>query len=600
MTIQILPPQLVNQIAAGEVVERPSSIVKELMENAFDAGASRIEIDLEQGGIRMIRISDNGSGIPREELALALSRHATSKISRQEDLVNVLTMGFRGEALPSISSVSRLALTSRTPEANSGYRITADGSEIHPEPEPAAHPPGTTVEVRDLFYNTPARRKFLRADKTELGHILQTVERLALARPDVGILIRHQQKETLRLPPASDTEAWSQRVERILSDQFIDHSIAVNASTEGLQLKGWISLPTHSRSQPDQQFFYVNQRHVRDKLITHAVRQAYQDVMYQNRHAVYVLYLDIDPAWVDVNAHPAKTEVRFRESRQVHDFIFRTLQRTIAAQKPGHAPAIPDEPSPFGFQIPETTVFASGQKQASTPLSRRVTAAYPPPVSPPSPQALSIPFAEYAIQMDASAPVPPLGFAIACLHDTYILAESAQGLVMVDMHAAHERITYESLKQQLENQGSILSQPLLLPLRMTLSRHDADKAEHLAETLVRWGLDLQRTGDTSMVVRAMPALLEGADAQKLVQDLIANSDIGDTASPAVEQAIHEVLAGVACHAAVRAGRKLSLAEMNSLLRQMEATERSGQCNHGRPTWIELDRHKLDSFFMRGR
>lgn len=602
MTIQILPTQLINQIAAGEVVERPSSVVKELMENAFDAGANRIEIDLEQGGIRLIRIMDNGSGIPREELALALSRHATSKIRTQDDLNAVSTMGFRGEALPSISSVSRMTLTSRTPLHDNGYRITADGSEIHPEPEPAAHPKGTTIEVRDLFYNTPARRKFLRSDKTEMSHIVQIIERLALARPDVGILVRHQQKEILRLPPVSDHHAWHERVGRILSNHFIDQSIAVTATTEGLQLQGWVSVPTHHRSQPDEQFFYVNQRHVKDKLINHAVRQAYQDVMYQNRHAAFVLYLSIDPTWVDVNAHPAKTEVRFRESRQVHDFIFRSIQRTLATPKSGSQP-IQDESSPFGFTPPETVVFATSRAASAETAFPAKSTSYP-SSSAPKPSSIStsvsITMPEYDAGQLSTIPFPPLGFAIACLHDTYILAESAKGLIIVDTHAAHERVTYEKLKQQYRDNGKILSQPLLLPYRMNVSRRDAEKVENMAESLLNFGLDLQRTGDTSIVIRAIPALLEGSDSKKLVQDLLADTDLESSVTPAMEQAIHEVLASSACHGAVRSGRKLSIQEMNSLLRQMEHTERSGQCNHGRPTWIELDSGKLDGFFLRGR
>jgi DNA mismatch repair protein MutL len=600
MRICQLPPQLINQIAAGEVIERPASVVKELVENSFDAGARRIELDVEQGGARLIRIRDDGCGIDREDLGLALSRHATSKIASLEDLERVASMGFRGEALPSICSVARLTLTSRTVDAQCGWRVSADGSESDFDIQPAQHAHGTTVEVRDLFYNTPARRKFLRAEKTEFGHIQTLVQRMALARFDVGFSLRHNQREVLRLRPGGEETERAERVGALCGPDFLEQSLRVDFEAGGLRLHGWVGLPTFSRSQADLQFFYVNRRLIRDKLVGHAIRQAYKDVMYHERQPVYVLYLEIDPALVDVNAHPAKLEVRFREGRMVHDFLFSALHRSIAGHRPGQAAVAveaPVEERPVSSYEPparQQPLFgvAEASRQAYQPASVADTLGdlrklY----SPPAPESLpNLP--------ETGTEIPPLGYALAHLKGVYILAENAQGLVLVDGHAAHERITYERLKRQYQT-GGIASQPLLLPVRVKLSRGDADLAEEHGEHLARLGMELRRIGEDSVLVRAVPALLDGDDVERLVCDTLA--DLREHGSSGrVQETLNTILATMACHGSVRAGRKLTVPEMNALLREMEATERAGQCNHGRPTWVQLDTQELDRLFLRGR
>jgi len=599
MPIRILPPQLINQIAAGEVVERPASVVKELVENAFDAKAKTVEVDIEMGGLRLIRIRDDGIGMGREDLPLALSRHATSKIASLDDLERVSSMGFRGEALPSISSVSRLTLTSRTEGEGHAWRIVADGTESGYDIQPASHPPGTCVEVRDLFYNTPARRKFLRSEKTEFSHIEALLKRMALSRFETGFVLRHNQKEILSLKPAFDQREREGRVALLCGESFLENALAVEFESSGMRLSGWVGLPTYSRSQADMQFFYVNGRLVRDKLVTHAVRQAYQDVLYHGRQPVYVLYLDLDPAQVDVNAHPAKLEVRFRDGRLAHDFLFRALHRAIADDRPSpalaptqaDAQAVPVPPAP-AHSSPPRHAYAQAPRQVSLPLQVRETllalnelysagsgGAEPRPV-------------------DETNPHPPLGQAIAHLHNIYILAETPGGLVMVDAHAAHERVTYEKLKRQYQA-GNIPSQPLLLPVRVKLSEAEADLAERFAESFVCLGLELSRSGPDTVLVRAVPALLGGTDAESLLRDTLADLNQHGR-SLRLEQSMQRVLATMACHGSVRAHRRLSIPEMNALLREMEATENSGQCNHGRPTWIELSGKDLDRFFLRGQ
>lgn len=591
MPIRILPPQLVNQIAAGEVVERPASVVKELVENAFDAQAGRVEVEVEQGGLRLIRVRDDGQGIAREELPLALSRHATSKIASLGDLERVSSMGFRGEALPSISSVSRLALTSRAQGSEQAWRILADGTESGYEILPAAHPQGTCVEVRDLFYNTPARRKFLRSEKTEFSHIEALIKRMALSRFATGFVLRHNQREILSLKPALEQREREGRVALLCGEGFIDNALCVEFESSGLRLSGWVGLPTFSRSQPDMQFFYVNGRLVRDKLVTHAVRQAYEDVLYHGRQPVYVLYLDMDPAQVDVNAHPAKLEVRFRDSRLAHDFLFRALQKTIADERPGDRP-VAEVPALAQEAVPPPRpahTFTYAPRQASLPLDVKETLQAlntlysPTPAKEPEPRAESH---------------PPLGQAIAHLHNIYILAETANGLVMVDAHAAHERVTYEKLKRQYQA-GGVPSQPLLLPVSVKVSEAEADLAEAHAEAFARLGLDLSRMGPDALLVRAVPALLAGTDAESLLRDALADLNQHGR-SPRLEQVLNGVLATMACHGSVRARRRLTIPEMNALLREMEATPNSGQCNHGRPTWIELSGKDLDRFFLRGQ
>jgi DNA mismatch repair protein MutL len=611
MRIHSLPTQLVNQIAAGEVVERPSSVVKELVENCFDAGATQVIIDIEQGGARLIKIRDNGCGIVKEDLPLALSRHATSKIASLEDLEHVVSMGFRGEALPSISSVARLTLISRVSDADCAWRVNADGSEQDFDPQPDPHPQGTTVDVRDLFYNTPARRKFLKTEKTEFAHIETLIQRMALSRFDIGFSLLHNQKEILNLKPATTEREQEQRIAGICGSAFIENSVKIDFAASGLQLTGWVGLPTFSRSQQDMQFFYVNGRLVRDKLVSHAVKQAYQDVLFHGRHPVFVLYLTLDPALVDVNAHPAKLEVRFREGRLVHDFLFSALHRSLADLRPGHGVSTVDlsnvTPSPEGEGVQVLNSTLSGY--SVTPQSKPDFATKP-AYSPRPPQQASLPLhVEEAIQAYASLypkPEPvaaqpeakPLGHAIAHLHNIYILSETPNGIILVDAHAAHERVTYERLKQQYQN-GSVPSQPLLLPIKINVSVAEADLAEDEHEFFHTLGFEINRSGPETIVLRSIPVLLSNTDMETLIRDVLA--DLNEHGmSQRIQEKSNEILAKVACHGSVRAHRRLTIDEMNALLRDMEKTERIGQCNHGRPTWVELSTQDLDKFFLRGQ
>jgi DNA mismatch repair protein MutL len=610
MRIHALPIQLVNQIAAGEVVERPSSVVKELVENCFDAGAGQITIEIEQGGTRLIKIRDDGCGIVKEDLALALSRHATSKIATLQDLEQVSSMGFRGEALPSISSVARLTLISRTADSQCAWSVTADGSEQDFDPQPDPHPQGTTVDVRDLFYNTPARRKFLKTEKTEFAHIETLIKRMALSQFEIGFSLSHNQKEILNLKPAMTELSQEQRVASICGPAFIDSSVKIDFAASGLQLSGWVGLPTFSRSQQDMQFFYVNGRLIRDKLVAHAIKQAYQDVLYHGRHSVFVLYLTLDPTLVDVNAHPAKLEVRFREGRLVHDFLFSALHRSLADLRPEHSAAaavnwvnesIADAteaeivaPSPINKVFDTQSAYQTGPtQQTSLPLSiaESITA-----YASLSPYAL----AEQKPRLPVSSgqDMHPLGYAIAHIHNIYILAETTKGVILVDAHAAHERVTYERLKKQYQ-QGSVPSQPLLLPIKIVVSAAEADLAEQEYEYFNTLGFELNRSGPETIVLRSTPALLGNVDKELLIRDVLA--DINEHGmSQRIEEQSNRLLATIACHGSVRARRRLSIDEMNALLRDMEQTERIGQCNHGRPTWIELSTQELDKFFLRGQ
>ncbi len=595
MRIHLLPTQLINQIAAGEVVERPSTVVKELLENSFDAGATHITIDIEQGGTRLIKIRDDGCGIIKEDLPLALSRHATSKIANLEDLEHVTSMGFRGEALPSISSVARLTLISRVADAACAWRVSADGSEQHVDPEPDPHPQGTTVEVRDLFYNTPARRKFLKTEKTEFAHIEALLQKLALSRFNIGFTLTHNQKEILKLKPADSEVEQEYRVASICGAEFIANAVKIEVAASGLQLTGWVSLPTFSRSQPDMQFFYVNGRLIRDKLVSHAVKQAYQDVLFSGRHAVFVLYLSLDPHLVDVNAHPAKLEIRFREGRLVHDFLFSALHRSLAQIKPAssHLPMLSDSEL-FTNTTPPTASQSPAyypREQTSLPFTVTETLQAYSALHPKDDSVVALP------QPSISA-IPPLGFAIAHLHDIYILSQTANGIVLVDAHAAHERITYERLKQQCQ-QGTIPSQPLLLPIKLSVTAAEAELVEQQQDFFMSLGFELTRSGLETIVLRASPALLSGTDVAGLITDVLADIN-AQGISNRIQNQSNELLATIACHSAVRANRRLTIAEMNALLRDMEQTERSGQCNHGRPTWVELSKQDLDKFFLRGQ
>ncbi len=608
MPIQLLPDTLVDQIAAGEVVERPASAVKELVENALDAGATRVEVELEEGGARLIRIRDNGAGITRDELALALSRHATSKIASLEDLEAVATMGFRGEALPSIASVSQFTITSRKADAERAWCLECDGGRLG-EPEPAQHPPGTTVEARELFYNVPARRRFLRAERTEFGHVEDLLRALALARMDVEFRLSHNGKLVRSWRPSRSEDELLRRLGETLGTGFPSQSLYLDESAAGFRLSGWVGLPTAARSQADQQYFYVNRRLVRDRTVAHALRQAYADVLYHGRHPAYVLFLELDPTRVDVNVHPAKSEVRFRDQRLVHDFLYRTLHRALAGTRAGAvesdplrlpegmAAALPHAPpvsaSPSGYSV--SASFGAGQGALRLNVREQVgalAALYGTPFTPREPGAFSLPVT------DSDSAPPPLGYALAQLHGIFILAENAEGLVVVDMHAAHERISYERLKAAQDGEG-IRALPLLVPMALSVSEREAVAAEEYAQALAALGFEIDRSGPQNLTVRAIPALLEGVDTRQLALDVIADLMAhGNTRR--VQEERNALLGTMACHASVRANRRLTLAEMNALLRDMEATERSGQCNHGRPTWVLLDKAQLDRLFLRGR
>ena len=591
--IFLLPTQLANQIAAGEVVERPSSVVKELLENSLDAGARCIELVIEEGGTRLIRIRDDGHGIHHDDLGLALNRHATSKIRSFDDLVAVKSLGFRGEALPSISSVSRLSLASRTPDSERGWQVRNDDDA---QPAPVAHPPGTTVEVRDLFFNTPARRKFLRTERTEFNHLEEVVKRLALSRFDVSVHLNHGGRTIYKLPVATTEREQLQRVMTLCGDDFSTHAVMVDFHIGELRLWGWISQPTFSRSQADMQFFYVNGRMVRDKLVAHAIRQAYQDVLYHGRHPAFVLFLELPPEEVDVNVHPSKHEVRFRESRRIHDFLFRGLHDALAQLRPGVPPAanlaedVAVLERPAGTALRHPAFAARPLSQTAIPLQvREQIAAYA--ALHPLPQTAEE-------EAEPAADAHPLGYAIAQLHGVYILAENSDGLILVDMHAAHERIAYERLKQS-HGEGNIVSQPLLVPVSLKVSLQEANLAEEHKALFGELGCEVNRIGPENLVIRQVPALLRDADVEQLIRDVLADLNSYGS-STRIGEHINEILGTVACHGAVRAQRKLSVAEMNALLRDMERTERSGQCNHGRPTWVQLRMEELDKLFLRGR
>ncbi|MGK0405097.1 MAG: DNA mismatch repair protein MutL [Oleispira sp.] len=652
--IHLLSPRLANQIAAGEVVERPANIIKELVENSLDADSSRIEIDVEQGGIKLLRIRDDGHGIPKDDLPLALSRHATSKISTLDDLEAVSSLGFRGEALASISSVSRLTMTSATapkegePEGESGqaWQVEVEGREMAASIKPAAHPKGTTLEVRDLFFNTPARRKFLRTEKTEFNHVDEYFKRLALSRYDVAFSLRHNQKVIHSLRPATRGIDKEKRVAALLGPKFIDAALHIDSEAAGLGLTGWVGLPTFSRSQADMQYFFVNGRIVRDRLVAHAIKQAYRDVLYHGRQPAFVLYLTVDPALVDVNVHPTKHEVRFRDGRLVHDYLFRTLHKALADVRPDHQSAptslqgsgVLKEDDVSGItrpalmansQQPVTGIQAgefseqtrmsllpgrnpmtqsSGQSPAGVQEHLNAYQALSQPLNVASthtlteeridPETGEITTVTIANNLPQESDVPPLGFAIAQLHGIYILSENAHGLVVVDMHAAHERITYERLKIAVDHQN-VQSQPLLVPITISVSEGEADAAEQHADEFARFGVLLQRAAPESIMIRQIPVILQQAEVERLVTDMLADL-MQHGSSDRIQAHRNEILGTMACHGSVRANRKLTVPEMNGLLRDMEDTERSGQCNHGRPTWTQMSMSDLDKLFLRGR
>jgi len=580
MPIRLLPDNLVNQIAAGEVVERPASVVKELVENALDAGACRLSVEVERGGTALIRVRDDGTGIPATELSLALERHATSKISRAEDLAAVQSLGFRGEALPSIASVSRFRLVSAVEGAAASEVEVADGRRT--ETRPAAHPRGTTVEVRDLFHGIPARRKFLRTEATEFQHVLRTISRLALSRFDAAFALAHNRREVFSLPPATERAAQEQRVARLVGEEFVRHAIHVEHASGSLRLAGWLGLPTYARSQPDQQYFFVNGRMVRDRLLANAVRLGYQDVLYGGRQPAYLLYLELDPAQVDVNAHPQKLELRFRDGRHVHDFVFRSVQRALAATRPD---------TDRGGSTDATVLM--GRQAGSLPLDEAPTALR------------GADWTELARRANGSSegvgepPVtPPLGFAVAQLHGVFILAQTAEGIVLVDMHAAHERVLYERLKAS-QSVGGGDRQVLLVPATVEVGEAGAALAEEHADALAAAGLVVDRVGPTAVAIREVPAALAGANVAAVLRDALG--DLAEHgATHRIEERQNELLASLACRAAIRANRSMTVPEMNALLREMERTDRTDQCNHGRPTWTRISLEQLDRLFLRGR
>lgn len=592
MPIRPLPPQLINQIAAGEVIERPASVLKELIENSLDAGAARIDVDMEQGGVRLLRIRDDGGGIPRDELLLAIARHATSKIASLGDLENVATLGFRGEALPSISSVARLSITSRTAHDEHGWRIEGDGHGKFTDPAPAPHPVGTTLEVRDLFFNTPARRKFLKSEQTEFSHLDTLLRRIALARPDVELHARHNTRAVMDLSPAVEQSQRDRRVADLLGPEFVAHALHITHTVAGLILRGWIAHPTFSRSQADLQFFYVNGRIVRDKLLAHAVRLAYHDVLFHGRHPAYVLHLELDPSRVDVNAHPAKYEVRFRDSRLVHDYVFRTIEAALRGTTPrADSTAVAGQST-----TSEHVDFKSSQLHGQRPMALGVSeqlARYA-QLATGATGLLNDPNA----RADKGHEVPPLGFALAQLHGVYVLSAAADGLVLVDMHAAHERITYERMKAALAS-GRVVSQPLLVPIGIQVSRGEAELAETAAAALADVGFVIERRGPETVSIREVPVLLADEDHAQLLRDILADI-AAQGSSRRLDATLEHVMATRACHTSVRAHRELTLVEMNALLREMERTPRADQCNHGRPTWTRLSMAELDKLFLRGR
>jgi DNA mismatch repair protein MutL len=624
--IQRLSPRLANQIAAGEVVERPASVVKELLENSLDAGATRIEVEAEAGGTRLIRIRDDGSGIAADELPLALARHATSKIRSLDDLEAVASLGFRGEALASIGSVARVSVTSNTSEqGGQGARADCEGRDMEVSVRPAPHPRGTTVDVRDLFFNTPARRKFLRTEKTEFNHLEEVVKRIALSRFDVAISLRHNQRVVHSLKPGHGEVERRRRVATVCGPAFMDQALYLEREAGGLRLSGWVGLPTFSRSQADLQYFFVNGRVIRDKLVAHAIRQAYRDVLYHGRHPAFVLYLDLDPGQVDVNVHPAKHEVRFRDGRSVHNFIFSSLHRALAEVRPSDR--LPEGVVPAGEGVVVDTATGEIREQPGLAWAGAKPAVEPDPAGPasgrdwkPMPQGASrfpgaaggaagsrgqaLGAAQLAAYRnlhppaDAEQDIPPLGYALAQLRGVYILAENAIGLVLVDMHAAHERITYERLKQAREGE-SIRRQPLLVPRTLAVSRREVAVAEEHGALFGELGLAVEPSGEESLVIREIPVQLRDSDVEQLVRDVLADLlEFGS--SDRIEAHLDEILSTMACHGSVRANRRLTIPEMNALLRDMEATERSGQCNHGRPTWTQLSLEELDKLFLRGR
>jgi len=588
--IRILPELLINQIAAGEVIERPASALKELLENSLDAGAQAISVELAAGGVKQVSVIDDGSGIARDELKLALARHATSKITSLDDLEHVASLGFRGEALASIASVSRMELTSRRTEERHAYRVTAEGPTLSAA-EPATLARGTRIDVRELYFNTPARRKFLKSEQTEFAHCEEAFRRIALSRPDVAFALTHNGRARLQVKP----QPLAARIAAVLGEEFADGALPVEESGGQIAIRGAISSPSHAKGTRDAQYFFVNGRCIRDKLVAHAIRQAYADVLHHDRHPAFVLFLDIDPQLVDVNVHPAKAEVRFRDSRAVHQFIFHALHKTLSRSAGDAAPAMTAH-SPSPAATPATPFY---RNQWAMPLGIAQPAGAYATLFAPRPVAgtATLPQTAPAAALPPSGDEHPLGFALAQLAGIYILAENRNGLIIIDMHAAHERIMYEKLKTVFDGQ-TIPMQPLLVPVHFAAEALDVATTEDEREGLQALGFDIAPAGPGALIVRGVPALLADADAQALALDVLHEVREYGASRIATERG-NELLGTMACHAAVRANRKLTVPEMNALLRDMEATERSGQCNHGRPTWHQISVAELDRLFRRG-
>jgi len=630
MRIQILDQHLSNQIAAGEVIERPASVVKELVENSIDAGAKKIIVEIEQGGIDLIRVRDDGCGIHQQDLSLAIKRHATSKIHEFSDLERVASLGFRGEALASIAAVSRLKMSSREAGADSGFTASSEGSASHSEPAPIAHPQGTTVEVRDLFFNTPARRKFLRTPRTEFQHIESILQRLALSRFDIAFTLKNNQKQIFSSQAAEQITEKEKRVDSILGRAFMQEALFIEFDAAGMKMSGWIALPKYTRSQADMQYFYINDRFVRDKLLSHAVRQAYHDVLFHGRHPVYLLYCEVDPAQVDVNVHPTKNEVRFRDGRVMHDFVMRGVHDALAQAHQGSHEHDHREKThqPVVSTSTEESAFSSGQLEhagsssvAAGGKSRTGSNTYYRPSSGEQ-KNMSFVVQEQMSTYAALHPGPekkhgaavseftnqnnlvddkeehPLGFAIAQLHDIYILAQNKKGLVLVDMHAACERLVYENMKHQFAEQG-IIMQKLLIPVTISVNSQEMQCWEKHGELFEKCGLRIDAVGPDSLAVREIPVLLKNKNTEQLVRDVLSDL-ITHESSDRIQEQINAILGTMACHGAVRANHHLTIPEMNAVLREMELTERSGQCNHGRPTTVQFTIAELDKFFLRGQ
>lgn len=613
MRIARLSPQLANQIAAGEVIERPSSVVKELIENSLDAHCHQIFISIEKGGLQRICVRDDGQGIHKEDLLLALDRHATSKIRNLDDLTQIKTLGFRGEALASISSVARLYLSSATDITRQGWQVAAD---YHQESTltPISHPRGTSVDVHDLFFNIPARRKFLRKESTEFSHIEELIKRFALSHFSIGFCLHHNKRPVHKLRPAIDKSLQEERVAALCGQTFLENALYIDMQTTDLHLWGWLSLPTFSRSQRDLQYFYVNHRIIKDKLVNHAVKQAYQDVLYQGRYPAFILFLNLEPDAVDVNAHPAKHEVRFRDSRYVYDFIKQCLQKALANTKPVSPEqtitrAPPTHLAEKGKNTPvpctSTGVETISRQNALALHTQSPIISYPDAPSDlivskkiPLDRVVNAPSDDIPVIPIHKEEIPPLGFALAQLHGIYILAENAMGLILVDMHAAHERILYERLKQAIET-ASIDKQPLLIPISLNLSRKESNLVEKYVTLLLQFGFEIENLGPETILIRQIPALLSHTDIPQFIQDVLSDLHEHETSQRFTDK-INELLSSMACHSALRAHRHMTLPEMNQLLRDMEATERSNQCNHGRPTWRQLSLPEIDRLFLRGR